>query len=42
MEKLGQLGMLECLFLDNNPQLTGQEAFRSHMQAHHPGTTLVL
>ena len=30
------------LFLDANPQLTGQEAFWDHMQVHHPGCELRL
>jgi hypothetical protein len=34
--ELGQLGGLTDLFLNVNPQLSGQEAFRGHMQEHHP------
>ena len=40
--ELGQLGALTHLHLYANPQLTGQEAFQGHMQAHHPDCTLVL
>jgi len=40
--EMRQLGALTHLFLDSNQQLTGQEAFQGHMQAHHPDCTLVL
>jgi hypothetical protein len=33
---------LTDLFLYANPQLTGQEAFQGHMQAHHPDCKLQL
>jgi hypothetical protein len=36
------MGALTHLILDANPQLTGQEAFQDHMQAHHPGCKLRL
>ena len=34
--ELGQLEVLTHLDLFTNPQLTGKEAFRGHMQAHRP------
>jgi hypothetical protein len=40
--ELGQMEFLYELQLDTNPQLTGQEAFRGHMQAHHPDCELEL
>jgi hypothetical protein len=40
--ELGQMGALTHLHLNANPQLTGQEAFQGHMQAHHPDCTLKL
>ena len=40
--ELGQMGALMHLYLEGNPQLTGQEAFRGHMQAHHPDCKLQL
>jgi Leucine-rich repeat (LRR) protein len=40
--ELGQMETLTHLYLHANPQLTGQEAFRGHMQAHHPDCTLGL
>jgi hypothetical protein len=33
---------LTHLWLHANPQLTGQEAFQGHMQAHHPDCELML
>ena len=40
--ELGQMGALTHLDLEDNLQLTGQEAFRGHMQAHHPDCELEL
>jgi hypothetical protein len=40
--ELGQMEALQHLVLNVNPQLTGQEAFRGHMQAHHPDCELWL
>jgi hypothetical protein len=36
------MGALKELFLDVNPQLTGQEALQGHMQEHHPDCKLRL
>jgi hypothetical protein len=35
--ELRQLGALKYLFLSGNPQLSGQEALRLHLQEHNPG-----
>ena len=40
--ELGQMGAVTHLRLSANPQLTGQEAFQGHMQAHHPDCELEL
>jgi hypothetical protein len=40
--ELGQMGALIHLSLHTNPQLTGQDAFQGHMQAHHPDCELEL
>jgi hypothetical protein len=40
--ELGQMEALADLHLGANPQLTGQEAFQGHMQAHHPDCELKL
>ena len=40
--ELGQMEALEHLHLGANPQLTGQEAFQSHLQVHHPDCELSL
>jgi Leucine-rich repeat (LRR) protein len=40
--ELGQMETLMHLHLDYNPQLTGQEAFQGHMQAHRPDCELTL
>ena len=37
--ELGQLGALTQLYLNGNPQLSGQEALRLHLQEHNPGCT---
>ena len=36
------MGALTHLGLGSNQQLTGQEAFQGHMQAHHPDCELDL
>jgi Leucine-rich repeat (LRR) protein len=39
--ELGQLEALTHLYLDGN-QLSGKEAFQSHMEEHHAGCELLL
>ena len=39
--ELGQLGALTHLYLDYNPQLSGQAALCLHLQEHNPGCTFV-
>jgi Leucine-rich repeat (LRR) protein len=38
--ELGQLGALEYLWLQDNPQLSGQEALRLHLREHKPGCSV--
>jgi Leucine-rich repeat (LRR) protein len=40
--ELGQLGALSNLYLDGGNQLSGKEAFRSHMEEHCAGCELTL